>query len=104
MVDTAAPSNSYEFYAGHLRQVFSVAVGAEGSSVDMTLMEARRRPPRVVAGIRAEPFVLYFKSQSHVLLPQQMYPFKIGSEKPYGIFIVPVGRERDGVIYEAVFN
>jgi hypothetical protein len=97
------PGNSYDFYAGHLRQVFSVLVGAEGS-VDMTLVEARRRPPRVVAGIRAEPFVLYFKSQSHILLPQKTYSFKIGEEKPYSIFIVPVGRERDGVVYEAVFN
>jgi uncharacterized protein DUF6916 len=104
MSDAAAPSNSFEFYAGHLRQVFSVVVGAEGSSVDMTLVEARRRPPRVVAGIRAEPFVLYFKCQSHVLLPQKTYPFKVGDQKPYGIFIVPVGRERDGVVYEAVFN
>ena len=97
------PANSYEFYARHLRQVFSVLVGAEGS-IDMTLMEARRRPPRVISGIRAEPFVLYFKSQSHILLPQKMYPFKVGDEKPYSIFIVPVGRERDGVVYEAIFN
>ena len=97
------PGNSYEFYAGHLRQVFSVAVGVEGS-VELTLVEARRRPPRVTAGIRAEPFVLYFKSQSHILLPQKMYPFKVGDEKPYNIFIVPVGREKDGVVYEAVFN
>ena len=104
MSDTDHPANSYEFYSRHLRQVFSVLVGGEGSSVDMTLMEARRRPPRVVAGIRAEPFVLYFKSASHILLPQKIYAFKVADEKPYNIFIVPVARERDGVVYEAVFN
>jgi hypothetical protein len=95
-------TNSYEFYAGHLREVFSISVGA--STLDMTLVEARRRPPRVVAGIRAEPFTLYFKCANPVVLPQKMYPFSVKGVPPIDIFIVPVGRERDGIIYEAVFN
>jgi hypothetical protein len=78
-------------------------LGPEGT-VALTLVEARRRPPRVIAGIRAEPFVLYFKSQSHILLPQKMYAFTVADVKPFNIFIVPVGREKDGVVYEAVFN
>jgi len=96
-------ANSYEFYAGHMRQAFSVGVGQNGS-VELTLVDVRRRPPRVVAGLRSEPFVLYFKSQSVVVLPQNTYPFSVGGVKAQDIFIVPVGREKDGVIYEAVFN
>ena len=93
---------SYEFFAPHVREVFSMTVGE--SSVDMTLMEARRRPPRVVAGLRAEPFTLYFKSQSQVVLPQKMYPFKVKGSQSLNIFIVPVARDKDGIVYEAVFN
>ena len=93
---------SYEFFASHVRETFALSLG--DSSVDMTLMEARRRPPRVVAGIRAEPFTLYFKCASPIVLPQKLYPFKNPGTGTVEIFIVPVAREPDGVIYEAVFN
>ncbi len=93
---------SYEFFAAHVRECFSLLLG--DSSVDMTLVEARRRPTRVVAGIRADPFTLYFKSESHVLLPQRLYSFKRPGIETVNIFIVPVGREKDGIVYEAVFN
>jgi len=93
---------SYEFFAGHLRQTFFLSLGE--SSVELTLVEARRRPPRVVAGLRAEPFTLYFKSSSQLVLPQKMYSFKVHGSDRFDMFIVPVGRERDGIVYEAVFN
>lgn len=93
---------SYEFFAGHLRETFALSLGE--SSVDITLVEARRRPPRVVSGLRAEPFTLTFKSQSHVVLPQKMYPLKAKGTDTLNIFIVPVARDRDGILYEAVFN
>jgi hypothetical protein len=94
---------SFDYFARHLRETFSVSLGE--TSVDMTLVEANRRPPRIVApGLRADPFNLYFKSQSHVLLPQKMYPFRMPGSEIVSIFIVPIAREKDGVIYEAVFN
>lgn len=74
------------------------------STVDMTLVEARRRPPRIASGIRTDPFTLYFKCQSPVVLPQKLYPFKTNGGDKIEIFIVPIGREKDGVVYEAVFN
>lgn len=93
---------SYENFAPHVRETFSLTVGE--SSMDVTLVQAQRRPTRVVAGIRAEPFTLYFKSPSPVLLPQKIYPFSNPAMGKLSIFIVPVAREKDGVIYEAVFN
>lgn len=93
---------SYENFAGHVRETFSLLVG--GSSMDVTLVQAQRRPARTIAGIRAEPFTLYFKSPSPVLLPQKIYPFSNPGMGKLNIFIVPVGRGKDGVIYEAVFN
>lgn len=93
---------SFDFFAQHLRETFSLSLGE--TSVAMTLVEARRHPVRTIAGIRPDPFSLFFKSQSHVLLPQQTYAFKIPGAATMNIFIVPIGRERDGVVYEALFN
>jgi hypothetical protein len=39
-----------------------------------------------------------------VLLPQKTYPFTNPGMGKLSIFIVPIAREKDGVIYEAVFN
>ena len=93
---------SFEFFAGHMRETFSVSLGE--TAVDMTLVDAQRLPTRQIAGIRAEPFSLYFKCQNPVVLPQRMYGFKSAGAEQLNIFIVPVGRDRDGVLYEAVFN
>jgi hypothetical protein len=93
---------SYETFAGHVREIFSLSLGE--AAVDVTLVEARRRPPRVSPGLRTEPFTLYFKCQSPVLLPQKLYPLSNPGMGKIEIFIVPVAREKDGVIYEAVFN
>lgn len=93
---------SYESFAGHVRETFSVSLGE--SAMDVTLVEATRKPARVSAGIRTEPFTLYFKSQSPILLPQKIYPFTNPGMGKVEIFIVPVAREKDGILYEAVFN
>jgi hypothetical protein len=93
---------TFETFASQLRETFSLTVG--DSSLDITLVDARRRPARVVAGIRAEPFTLYFKCGNPVVLPQKLYPFTNPKLGKMDIFIVPIGREKDGVVYEAVFN
>lgn len=93
---------TYETFASQLRETFSLAIG--DSCLDVTLVDARRRPARVVAGIRAEPFTLYFKCGNPVVLPQKLYPFSNPKLGKMDIFIVPIGREKDGVVYEAVFN
>jgi hypothetical protein len=95
-------SYSYEFFAGHVNETFSVAVG--DSSVDMALVEAKRHKPRQVAGLRFEPFALYFRSQNQVILPQKIYSFRNPGLGQVDIFIVPIGREAGGIVYEAVFN
>ena len=93
---------SYESFAPHVRETFSLAIGE--SSLDVTLVEAKRHPVRPVAGLRAEPFCLYFKSQSQVVLPQKLYPMSNAGMGKLNIFIVPIAREKDGIVYEAVFN
>ena len=51
-----------------------------------------------------EPFSLYFRSGSQVVLPQRIYPIAHEAMGRLEIFIVPVAREPEGIVYEAVFN
>lgn len=93
---------SFDTFAPHMRETFSLSLGE--ASVDMTLVDAQRGRAREVAGLRKEPFNLYFKSQSHVVLPQRIYPFYNLGLGRFDIFIVPIARDKDGILYEAVFN
>lgn len=93
---------SYEGFAPHLNETFEVGLGE--SSVEMTLVQATKGKPREWEGLRKEPFSLLFKCANPVIFPQRIYPFKNGSFGKMDIFIVPVGREKDGIVYQAVFN
>ncbi|MGN6572170.1 MAG: DUF6916 family protein [Pseudolabrys sp.] len=93
---------TFEGFAGHLHGIFSVGVGQ--GSVEMTLVQATKGKPRDWDGLRKEPFALIFKCGHPVVLPQRTYLFERPGFGKMDIFIVPVGRERDGVIYQAVFN
>lgn len=93
---------SYENFARHLNETFRVGVGM--SAVEMTLVQATKGKPRDWEGIRKEPFSLLFKCDNPVIFPQRVYPFQNPSFGRMDIFIVPVGRERDGIVYQAIFN
>lgn len=97
-----APLGSYENFARHLNEIFRVDLG--DTAVEMTLMQATRGKPRDWEGVRAEPFALLFKCEKPVILPQKIYPFAHDGFGKMDIFIVPVGRERDGIVYQAIFN
>jgi hypothetical protein len=85
-----------------LNQVFHVDIGS--CEVRMTLVDMKRHPVVQFPGISREPFSLIFKSDNQVILPQKIYTMSHDSIGKAGIFIVPVGRDVGGIIYEAVFN
>ncbi|MFZ0845398.1 MAG: hypothetical protein WAM62_06370 [Pseudolabrys sp.] len=93
---------NYEQFAPHLNETFQVAVGE--SCVEMTLMQATKGKPRDWEGLRKEPFYLLFKCGKPVILPQKIYPFENSALGKLEIFIVPVARDKDGIVYQAVFN
>lgn len=95
-------AGTYEGFAGHLHGSFTVGLGT--STVEMTLVQASKGQPRDWEGLRKEPFSLVFKCANPVILPQRTYPFQRPGFGTMDIFIVPVGRERDGIVYQAVFN
>lgn len=95
-----------EDFLPHVGTTFEV-VGAPVPA-ELTLLAARDlgpRPERLVRpGTRASAFSLRFRGPSSVLLPQQIWPLRHAALGDLRIFLVPIGREDDGFIYEAIFN
>lgn len=89
-------------FASRVGEAFDVALGE--ASTPMTLVEVRPLPVRHYPGMMRAPFALIFRSASAVVLPQKIYRMKNGVMGALDIFIVPIGRDPQGVIYEAVFN
>lgn len=83
--------------------------GREGRSFELVLDD--RTIPLTLSAVRPLPdtgreggaFVLDWVGPYEPVLPQDIYAFRDGDEE-FEIFIVPVGRDRAGAQYEAVFN
>lgn len=81
----------------------------EGESFELVLGD--RTIPFTLAAVRTLPdtgrgggaFILDWQGPYEPVLPQDIYTFRDGEEE-YEMFIVAVGRDRDGAQYEAVFN
>ncbi len=77
-------------------------VGSEGgATVDLVLVEAEEKEGGPDAP-RA-PFSLLFHGPAEPLIPQGTYPFVHDSLGSLEIFIVPLGRDEQGSVYEAFF-
>jgi hypothetical protein len=91
-----------ESFEPHLNPTFALMLGEQ--AIDLTLTQITRPPVRPYPGIMRDPFSLYFLSASQEVLPQGSYAFVHGGLGELEICIVPVGREPQGIVYEAVFN
>ncbi|KUM23978.1 hypothetical protein AU467_32120 [Mesorhizobium loti] len=91
-----------ERFAGCVGQGFDVDLGT--ASVALTLSEARPLPQQGFAAAMRSPFYLLFRSGSPVVLPQKIYRMKNVTVGAIEIFIVPVARDRQGIVYQAIFN
>ncbi|AVQ08879.1 TPA: hypothetical protein HH295_14370 [Xanthomonas vasicola pv. zeae] len=89
-----------EHFAGSVNETFAAALN-EGE-VPFVLVEARPLPHARTA--QRAPFSLLFRNGSAFLFPQQTYQMRHTRLGEIGIFLVPVARERDGFLYQAVFN
>src|SRR5688572_21228596 len=80
----------------------------EGNIIQMKLEEIlpferrQRRSSRGTPELKREPFALYFLGPPSMILPQGMYTFHSEMVTLEGVFIVPIGRDDEGVEYEAV--
>ena len=93
---------TFENFASRANETFVLELGA--SSIDMTLSQVDKINSGPYPGMRREPFRLLFKCAALTILPQKNYAFRNAVLGRLSIFIVPVARARDGIVYEAVFN
>lgn len=92
-----------EDFARAADQEFDVFVGE--ATVTMTLVSIEQLP--IQAGMVREAFSLIFKSANPVVLPQRIYWMRnrnLADAQKVEVFIVPIGRDPDGIRYQAVFN
>lgn len=92
----------YEDFGPHVNSTFALQLG--GTSMDLALAEATRQVVRPFPGMMREPFSLIFRSSSQIVLPQRMYVLKHPAMGSVDIFLVPVGRDPRGIVYQAVYN
>lgn len=91
-----------EHFASRLHQTFTVDLG-HGKS-PFVLIEAKPLAAPALRDMVRAPFSLLFHHVSSVLFPQRIYQMEGPGIGDFGIFLVPVARNQDGFLYQAVFN
>lgn len=89
-------------FGGQLHQSFALSIGE--TSMALTLVEIQALPIHVYPGRTRDPFSLIFQSASPIVVPQAMYRLTHDGMGQMEMFLVPVGLNSGGVLYQAVFN
>jgi len=86
----------------HQNTTFHLSQDAEDApSLDLELIEVTDKTPE---GFEGEQFSLVFKGPPDTPLYQQTYTLAHDEMGELALFLVPVGKEDDGMLYEAFFN
>jgi hypothetical protein len=93
---------SAEYFSAAAGEVFDLKVG--NARVAMTLTDIKPIDGASTLPSGRRPFYLIFKSALPVILPQKIYELYHRKFGTLGIFLVPVARDGNGVVYQAVFN
>jgi hypothetical protein len=103
MSDTRNQPLIVEDFADKLGDVFSV-VEQGIPAIPLTLTEAQPLPAGMgMPGVRP-PFSLLFLGKDPRVLPQKLYRLEHGEMGVITIFLVPIGKDAQGVSYQATFN
>lgn len=88
----------FEALIGH-----DLAASAGPLAATLRLTSVRLTGQRAPGSSR-DPFALDFSGPTAPFLPQQIYRFECDRLGVLELFLVPVGRTADAVLYEAVFS
>ena len=96
-------SLSHEQFASRLGSHFTLS-DDDMPSIDLRLIEVQ--PLQKHGGLPESrtPFSLLFKAASQQVFPQRLYHLRHDAMGELPIFLVPIGRDAEGVTYEAIFN
>jgi hypothetical protein len=93
----------FEDFADKVGGVFVLAEG-DMPSMPLVLKEVQQLNPAFgLRGVRP-PFSLMFLAKQSSVLPQRIYRLKNDGLGEIEIFLVPVGKDAEGVSYQATFN
>jgi len=93
----------FEDFADKVGEVFAVGE-ADVPAIPLTLAEAQPLPPRYGLPNARPPFSLIFLGKDPRVLPQRLYRLEHGEMGAVTIFLVPIGKDAQGVSYQATFN
>ena len=81
------------------------AIGEDGwPAIPLTLVEAEPLPERMAKRGARPPFSLIFLGKDPRVLPQRLYRLEHDRMGALTIFLVPIGKDAEGVSYQATFN
>jgi hypothetical protein len=88
-----------------LNDRFLVRLGSD-RAIEVQLIEVRalREVPAQGPAAKRAPFSLLFRGPGDCYLPQRIYPVEHGQLGTLSIFLVPLGPDGEGMLFEAVFN
>ena len=95
---------TFETMNQHVGSVFRVEV-EQGRTIELKLVRAQKVMESEAARLKRTPFSLFFQGPQEPHLPQKIY--RLHHEafgEPMDIFVVPIRRDAEGFIYEAVFT
>jgi Domain of unknown function (DUF6916) len=75
-----------------------VAANGERSALDLIQFRDGHSSPR------NEQFALLFRGDENTIHPQQTYKVEHDAIGPFDLFLVPIARDAEGTLYEAVFH
>lgn len=90
-----------EHFTSCLNETFVAEL--QGMEANFVLVEATPLQGQRLDAARA-PFQLLFHNTAPVLFPQQTYRMRHPTLGDVGIFMVPIAQNREGFVYQAVFN
>lgn len=95
---------SAESLPAHIGTAFVVVPGDEVPELSLELHDVTAWGPPPAAPGQRQPFTITLRGPADPLLPQATYAMTHPAFGALDIFIVPIGRDADGVRYEAVFS
>ena len=90
-----------EHFAARLNETF---VASGDGNASFVLVEVRPLAAPTLQGMLRAPFSLLFRNCAPIMFTQKIYRMQHASLGEVGIFLVPVARDREGFLYQAVFN
>ena len=89
-------------FARHVGESFAMTIN--GSEVAFALVQATPLPVLPHSLAAREPFSLVFRNTAPLLFAQQTYSAAHPVLGTLWIFLVPVARDAEGFLYQAVYN